>query len=62
MTPPRHDLLLHIVQVAGLRLALHDAIGRPDNEPGKVFMQLDGEPWMQSIPAGSTTTKVMVSV
>eukprot|EP00775_Hariotina_reticulata_P012947 gene12947-13075_t len=51
-----------LAQVAGLRLALKDAVGRPDNEPGKVFMQLDGEPWMQCIPSGSSSANVILEV
>lgn len=48
-------------QVAGIRLALRDSVARADGEAGHVFMQLDGEPWVQSVPAGSGDTPVVVS-
>jgi hypothetical protein len=50
-----------LAQVAGIRLALQDSIARPDGEPGQVFMQLDGEPWMQRVPAGAGAGHVTVS-
>jgi hypothetical protein len=48
-------------QVAGIRLALRDSVLQPDGEAGQVFMQLDGEPWVQKVPAGSGDTPVVVS-
>jgi len=49
-----------LAQVAGIRLSLHDLVARPDNEPGQVFMQLDGEPWVQKVPAGNGDNCVVV--
>jgi len=51
-----------LAQVAGIRLSLHDLVPRPDNEPGKVFMQLDGEPWVQSVPTGNGDSCVVLEV
>lgn len=50
-----------LAQVSGIRLALRDSVVRPDGEPGQVFMQLDGEPWMQKVPAGNAADHVVVS-
>lgn len=50
-----------LAQVAGIRLSLHDLVARPDNEPGQVFMQLDGEPWVQKVPTGNGDNCVVVS-
>jgi len=51
-----------LAQVAGIRLSLHDLVARPDNEPGQVFMQLDGEPWVQKVPAGNGDNCVVLEV
>lgn len=50
-----------LAQVAGIRLALRDSVVRPDGEPGQVFMQLDGEPWVQKVPGGNAADHVVVS-
>lgn len=50
-----------LAQVSGIRLALQDTVVHPDGEPGQVFMQLDGEPWLQKVPAGNAASHVVVS-
>lgn len=51
-----------LAQVCGIRLALQDSVVRPDGEPGQVFMQLDGEPWVQKVPPGNAAAHIVVSV
>lgn len=51
---------VRLAQVAGIRLALHTPTPQPDGGPGQVFMQLDGEPWMQHVPASSGAARVVV--
>jgi hypothetical protein len=50
-----------IAQVSGARLALHSPVAQPDGGRAKLFMQLDGEPWEQQVPAGSSQERVVVS-
>jgi hypothetical protein len=50
-----------IAQVQGVRLALHSPAAQPDGGRAKLFMQLDGEPWEQQVPAGSAQERVVVS-
>jgi hypothetical protein len=50
-----------IAQVQGVRLALHSPAAQPDGGRAKLFMQLDGEPWEQQVPAGSSQERVVVS-
>ena len=42
-----------LAQVHGIRLTLRQPVASADGGPGEVFMQLDGEPWQQKVPAGS---------
>lgn len=51
-----------LAQVCGIRLALQDSVVRPDGEPGQVFMQLDGEPWVQKVPPGNAAAHIVVSM
>eukprot|EP00879_Flechtneria_rotunda_P000260 GHRR01000343.1.p1 GENE.GHRR01000343.1~~GHRR01000343.1.p1 ORF type:complete len:522 (+),score=199.12 GHRR01000343.1:793-2358(+) len=53
---------VRLAQVAGIRLSLRDSHPRPDGEGGEVFMQLDGEPWQQKVPAGREGEQVMLEV
>ncbi|KAF8071142.1 DGK4 [Scenedesmus sp. PABB004] len=60
-----HARLAHgkrIAQVAGIRLALRAPAPSPDGGPGLVYMQLDGEPWQQDVPAGSAEGHVVLEV
>jgi hypothetical protein len=50
-----------LAQVSGVRLALHSPAAQPDGGRARLFMQLDGEPWEQQVPAGSTQERVVVS-
>lgn len=50
-----------LAQVAGVRLALHSPAAQPDGGRAKLFMQLDGEPWEQPVPAGASQQRVVVS-
>ncbi|KAF6254714.1 diacylglycerol kinase accessory domain-containing protein [Scenedesmus sp. NREL 46B-D3] len=51
-----------IAQVSGVRLALHSPAAQPDGARVKLFMQLDGEPWEQQVPAGSSQECVVLEV
>ncbi|KAI8473588.1 MAG: diacylglycerol kinase accessory domain-containing protein [Monoraphidium minutum] len=47
-------------QASGIRLTLRG--GPPGGPPRPVYMQLDGEPWCQAVPAGSAEAPVVVEV
>ncbi|WIA32111.1 hypothetical protein OEZ86_002962 [Tetradesmus obliquus] len=51
-----------LAQVAGVRLALHSPAAQPDGGRAKLFMQLDGEPWEQPVPAGASQQRVVLEV
>lgn len=50
-----------LAQVHGIRLSLRQPVASADGGPGQVFMQLDGEPWLQQVPAGSIIGGDLVS-
>eukprot|EP00882_Tetradesmus_deserticola_P025409 GHRQ01027910.1.p1 GENE.GHRQ01027910.1~~GHRQ01027910.1.p1 ORF type:complete len:423 (+),score=166.64 GHRQ01027910.1:573-1841(+) len=51
-----------VAQVSGVRLALHSPAAQLDGGRAKLFMQLDGEPWEQQVPAGSSQERVVLEV
>lgn len=50
-----------LAQVHGIRLELRQPLVQPDGGPDEVFMQLDGEPWLQKVPAGGREGTGLVS-
>ena len=51
---------VRLAQCRGARLEVK-APGSADSEPGISYMQLDGEPWPQSIPSGKSEQPLVVS-
>lgn len=49
-----------LAQVAGIRMTVRQPVAATG--PGEVFMQLDGEPWLQKVPAGSMSGGDLVSM
>ncbi|CAD7697462.1 unnamed protein product [Ostreobium quekettii] len=59
LTNVRHAIRL--AQCRAVRMKIR-APERPDGEPGRTYMQLDGEPWPQAIPSGKSEQPLVMEV
>jgi diacylglycerol kinase (ATP) len=53
---------VRLAQASGIRVALKAASARADGEPGRVYLQMDGEPWEQPVPSGVGEPPVVVEI
>ncbi len=49
-----------ICQAIGVRILLAARHVRPDGSPSHAYLQLDGEPWMQDVPAAKDDDPILV--
>jgi len=53
---------VRLAQASGIRVALKAARPEADGAPGRVYMQMDGEPWEQPVPSGAGEPPAVVEI